>query len=87
MSDQRALLFAAGWRGSVTVRSFEPERLMDLRRKQYSDGTGDLVFTQDARCDSEGHTRATDVGFLAVRDVSSVEALVRTLIQRRSSSG
>lgn len=87
LTDRRALVFAAGWRGSVTVRSFEPERLMDLRRKQYSDGTGDLVFTQDVRCDSEGHTRATDVGFLAVRDVSSVEALVRTLIQRRSSSG
>jgi len=82
ITDRRAILFAAGWRGSVTIRSFEPERLTDLRRKQHADGSGDLVFAQDLRRDSEGHRHATDVGFLVIRDVKGVEELVRTLAQR-----
>jgi len=82
LTDRRAILFTAGWRGSVTVRTFMPERLTDLRRKQHTDGSGDLVFAQDIRRDSDGDRHSTDVGFLAIREVKSVEELVRTLAQR-----
>lgn len=82
LTDRRAIVFTAGWRGSITVRSFEPERLNDLRRKQHPDGSGDLVFAQDIRRDSDGDRLATDVGFLAVREVKSVEEMVRALAQR-----
>ena len=81
LTDRRAILFRAGWRGT-TVRSFEPERLTDLQRKQHSDGSGDLVFAHDTRRDSNGHRQSTDVGFLAIRDVKSVEEMVRALVQR-----
>lgn len=83
LTDRRAIIFRAGWRGSVTVRSFEPERLNDLRRKQNTDGSGDLVFVQDLHRDSDGDSRSTDVGFLAVSDVKAVEALVRGLVQKK----
>src|SRR5688572_15650599 len=76
LTDRRAILFTAGWRGSVTIRTFEPERLTDLRRKQHTDGSGDLVFAQDIRRDN------ADVGFLAIREVKAVEELVRVLTQR-----
>jgi hypothetical protein len=82
LTDRRAILFRAGWRGTVSVRSFEPQRLTDLRRKQRTDGSGDLVFAQDIRRDSDGDRHSTDVGFLAVRDVKSVEEMVRALVQR-----
>ena len=82
LTDRRAVLFTAGWRGSVTVRSFEPERLTDLRRKQHTDGSGDLVFVQDIRRDSDGDRHFTDVGFLAIREVKAVEGLVRAMTQR-----
>jgi hypothetical protein len=82
LTDRRAILLTAGWRGSVTVRSFEPERLTDLRRKQYADGSGDLVFAQDIRRDSDGDRHSANVGFLAIREVKAVEELVRALTQR-----
>jgi hypothetical protein len=84
LTDRRAILFTAGWRGSVMVRSFEPERLTDLRRKQQTDGSGDLVFAQDIRRDSDGDRPSTDVGFLAIREVKVVEELVRALTTQRS---
>jgi hypothetical protein len=79
LTNRRAIVLSGGWRGSVTVRSFGPERLTDLQRKQNPDGSGDLVFAQDIRRDSEGSRLATDVGFLAIRDVKSVEEQVRAL--------
>lgn len=82
LTDRRAILFSADWRGSVTVRSFEPERLTDLQRKQHADGSGDLVFAQDSRRDSDGGRHTIDVGFLAIREVKNVEELVKALAQR-----
>jgi hypothetical protein len=34
ITDQRAIMLAAGAFGSTMVRSFDPERLKDLRRVQ-----------------------------------------------------
>ena len=86
LTDRRAILFTAGWRGSMTVRSFEPERLNDLRRNQHSDGSGDLVFAQDIHRDSDGDRRSTDVGFMAIREVKQVEEMVRTLARKVESA-
>lgn len=83
LTNRRAIVLAGGWRGSITVRSFEPERLHDLRRKQYPDGSGDLVFAQDIRRDSDGDRHTTDVGFLAIREVKSVEEMVRGLVAQK----
>lgn len=80
LTNKRAIVFASGFRGSVTVRSFEPERLTDLNRKQNPDGSGDVVFTQDTRRDNDGARHSTDVGFLAVQDVKAVEDRVRSLV-------
>jgi hypothetical protein len=83
LTNRRAIVLAAGWRGSITVRSFEPERLTDLRRKQNPDGSGDLVFAQDIRRDSDSDRFSTDVGFLAIREVKSVEEKVRGLVAQK----
>jgi hypothetical protein len=80
LTNRGAIVLSGGWRGSVTVRSFEPERLTDLRRKQNPDGSGDLVFAQDIRRDNDGDRHSTDVGFLAIREVKSVEEQVRALV-------
>jgi hypothetical protein len=79
LTDRRAMVLAAGWRGTVTVRSFAPERLKDLRRKEYRDGSGDLVFTQDLPRSGNSSPHAREVGFLSVPDVRSVEEMVRAL--------
>jgi hypothetical protein len=79
LTNRRAIIFKAGWYGSVSVRSFEAQALTDLQRNQNADGSGDLIFAQDIRRDSEGHRHSTNIGFLAIRDVKSVEAMVRAL--------
>ncbi len=82
ITDRRAILFTAGWSGSVTVRSFGPDRLTDLRRRQHADGSGDLVFAQDIHRNSDGERHSADVGFLAIREVKAVEELIRGLAHK-----
>jgi hypothetical protein len=87
LTNRRAIIFKAGWRGATTVRSFAPEGLTDIQRKQFADGTGNLVFTRDVRRDSDGDRRSTEVGFVAIHDVKKVEEMVRNLVPLPSSSG
>jgi hypothetical protein len=79
LTNERALVFDAGWWQAVTIRSFEPARLADLRRIQNSDGSGDLVFERTVTTDSEGSTKTTDHGFLSIPNVKSVEEAVQRL--------
>ncbi|MDZ4818881.1 MAG: hypothetical protein SGJ20_07910 [Planctomycetota bacterium] len=80
LTDHRAILFDAGIRGAVTICSFEPVKLNDLRRTQYPDGSGDLIFKQDVRYNNDGERKHSPVGFIAVPDVKRVEELVRALV-------
>jgi hypothetical protein len=81
LTERRAIIFAAGWRGSITARSFEPRMLADIRRKQYADGSGDIIFAQDLQYSSQGRPNSTDVGFLGVRDARAAEQMLRALVQ------
>ena len=77
LTNARAIIFDGGF--STTIRSFAPERLTDLRRKQRSDGSGDLIFERKLSYDSDGDRQTSDHGFLAISDVKAVEDLVRQL--------
>ncbi len=79
ITSRRVLIIKGGFRGSSTVRSYEPARLNDIRRVQKSDGTGDLIFERTWRSDGDGGRRGADHGFIAIRDVQSVENLIRDL--------
>lgn len=78
----REIIFDGGV--STTIRSFGPDRLTDLRRKQWNDGSGDLIFERKLSYDSDGGRQTTDHGFLAIRDVKAVEDLVRRLAETSS---
>lgn len=82
LTDRRAIVVAGSWRGTITIRSFEPEKLKDLRRTQHKDGSGDLLFSQDTRRYGYGDRYSTRVGFLAVNEVKDVEGMVRALAQK-----
>jgi len=82
LTDRRAVVLCAGWGSRVTVRSFEPEKLGDLRREQNADGSGDLVFGEDVRVGAKGRTRTVPYGFLAVCDVREAEEQVQSLARR-----
>jgi hypothetical protein len=88
LTNRRALIVTLGRRGHVTVRSFEPERLMDLQRNQNADNSGDVVFTQDVGYRGDRAKNVLDVGFLAIHDVKRVEEMVRKLVaENRRDAG
>ena len=84
VTTQRAIIFDGGLLSTV-VRSFEVQSLSNLRRRQYSDGVGDLLFdiTKDRAMDRINTTGPVDstAGFYAVKDVQVVENFVRRLTQ------
>ncbi|MGX9415713.1 hypothetical protein ACWU4D_00040 [Vibrio sp. WJH972] len=78
VTNSRAIIFDGGF--TTTIRSFNSTRLQDLRRKQRSDGSGDLIFERRFYTDGDGDRQFTDYGFLAIANVKEVERIVRTLI-------
>ncbi len=79
VTDRRVIVFRGGPRGTQ-VRSFTPEALRELERRQFPDGSGDLVFGRDMRTSARGRYRSAEGGFLAIPDVKSVEELVRAMV-------
>jgi len=80
ITDKRALVVEAHtWRGG-TVRSLEPDCLTDLRRTQYRDGSGNLVFARGYSNTGPSRRNPTDVGFFAIPDVKVAEDRIRELV-------
>jgi hypothetical protein len=77
ITDRRAIIFEGGW--GITVRSFEPQGLTGLKRRQRSDGSGDLILDQKTWRDSDGDPRTKDVGFFGIEQVKEVEDMLRRL--------
>jgi hypothetical protein len=81
LTNRRALTWVAGWFGRVDVRSYGPAQLQKLRRTEYGDGGGDLVFeeivTRSTDTDGNWQTHRTQYGFLAIDNVRAVEELLR----------
>lgn len=80
LTDRRAIVFDAGWRGGLTVYSYGPDDLTKQYRREHADGGGDLVFeeiTTVNRTSDGPSTTTTKRGFLAIDDVRAVETLLR----------
>jgi hypothetical protein len=81
ITDRRALCFVRALR-ELSVRSFPPEQLGKIDRKETGNGAGMLVFTQDVSRDSDGDPVRSDVGFLGVHDAKRVHDLLLALHAR-----
>jgi hypothetical protein len=81
LTGRRAIVWNAGWWGSVEIRSYEPSQLTRIRRVEYPDGSGDLVFEEliTLGTDSDGHRTSNTrrYGFMAIQRVHEVEELLR----------
>lgn len=77
ITNRRAITFDGGW--SMTVRSYPPERLTEVFRKEKKDGIGDVVITHRAWRDSDGYRHTEELGFLNVREPKVVESMLNTL--------
>ena len=77
ITDRRAITFDGGW--SMTVRSYPPDKLQDIYRKEKSDGSGDVIIARRAWRDSDGDRQSEELGFLRVEDAREVECQLKAL--------
>jgi hypothetical protein len=81
ITDRRVLTIACRPWG-VTVHSFEPTRLSDVKRTQYNDGSGHLVFHREYPIDRHGDATIIEFRIFAVPNVKEVEGHVRKLFHK-----
>lgn len=79
VTDRRAIVLENGWR--LVVRSYLPEKLRDLKRRDGDDGWGDLIFQRRTWKDSEGTKQEEEFGFFRVAAVREVEEKLDRLAQ------
>lgn len=77
ITDRRALTFDGGW--STTIRSFRPDELRNLSRKERRAGRGDVVITRRVYRDGEGDQQTEDIGFLHIDNPREIEQMLRQL--------
>ncbi len=80
ITNQRAITFDGG--RSTVIRSYPPNELQGVYRKENSDGSGDVILTLREWRDSEGDRPSEERGFLRVQDAKAVEELVKRLAQK-----
>ncbi|TWT99395.1 hypothetical protein Pla108_03320 [Botrimarina colliarenosi] len=85
ITDQRAIVFKQEWSG-MSIRSFRPDQLGAIERKQHADGSGDLIFakeiTQYGRNNHGPHI--SRIGFIGIANVKQVEDLIENLAAESS---
>lgn len=79
LTSRRAIVIEYGW--NSIVRSFLPQEIGLIFRKDLRDGTGDVILGRREWRDTEGETKGEDLGFLGVREPQEVERQVRRWIE------
>lgn len=80
ITDRRAITIEGIW--STTIRSYPPDKLQDIYRKEKRDGSGDVIITRRAWRDSDGDRRSEELGFLRIRNPKEVEQMLKTMAER-----
>lgn len=79
ITDKRAISMQGGW--STTIRSFSPDQLKGVYRKENANGTGDVIIMVRPWKDSDGDPRIDEIGFLGIRHPKEVEKILKQLAQ------
>jgi len=79
ITHKRAIAFE-GVR-TTTIRSFEPQQLASVYRRENNNGTGDVVIVVRSWKDSDGDSQKEEVGFMEIPNPKQVEALLKELAQ------
>ena len=74
ITDQRAISFEGN-----EIRSYDPEQLGNIFRKERADGTGDVFFATHTWRDSDGDRHSRDIGFMSIRNPQAVERQLKEL--------
>lgn len=80
VTNRRAITFDGGW--STTIRSYPPDKLTDIYRREKPDGSGDVIIARRAWRDSDGDRQTEELGFMRIADVKDVERRLKELAQQ-----
>ena len=80
ITDRRAITIDGG--RSSTIRSYLPENLKDIFRREHKDGTGDVIITRTAWKDSDGDKQMQELGFLRIHNAKDVETVLKTIAEQ-----
>ena len=83
ITDQRAITFDGGW--STTIRSYPPEKLADIYRKEKRDSSGDVIISRRAWRDSDGDRQSEELGFLRISNPKQIESMLNELAEQGSA--
>jgi hypothetical protein len=88
LTDRRAIIWEARAWGGVEVISYGPQELTKLRRVEYPDGVGSLIFEEFINIGPGNNRRAANVrtrGFIAIDNVRAIEELLRKALLDRAT--
>ncbi len=83
ITNCRAITFNGGW--STTIRSYPPDKLTDIYRKEKKDGSGDVIINRKAWRDSDGDRQTEELGFLRITNPKQIESMLNELAAQSSS--
>lgn len=81
ITNQRAIIFDGGL--SFTIRSYSPDQLQNIHRREKKNGLGDIVISYETWNDSKGYSRKKELGFMNIREPKSVEKKLRLLAEQK----
>ncbi|MBE9222680.1 hypothetical protein IQ215_08210 [Cyanobacterium stanieri LEGE 03274] len=79
ITNKRAIMIQGS--RTMVIRSFTPEQVKDVYRREKPDGSGDVILGMRRWKDSDGDTRSEEIGFVSLRNVRKVENMLRELAQ------
>lgn len=80
VTNKRAFIVQPHWFGGINVRSFDDAALSEMRRTEFDDGSGDLIFEEYYTYGRKGHRQHHEIGFFGIDRVRDVEQLIRRVI-------
>jgi hypothetical protein len=77
ITNRRAIIMDGGW--STTIRSYTPDKLQNIYRKERKDGSGDVIVDRCSFRDSDGDQHSRALGFLRIKHPKEIESRLKAL--------
>lgn len=77
ITNQRAITFEGG--RSTTIRSYTPENLKNVYRKERKNNIGDVIISIKQWKDSDGDKQSEELGFINIENPHKVEKLLQSI--------
>ncbi len=85
ITDRRVIICEGAWKSKL--RTFLPELLGEVRRRQENEHTGDVFLALNSRRNPDGKQTFKAIGFENIQDPMAVELMLNKLVRHRENKG